>query len=132
MVRMKVIHNEVCAAACCRACRRLPKLRKPLPAPEALPVAKSPPATAAQGEALDQLGLAAMPRRRDGSVIDWGTGVMSAWKPSERDALSALDDFLEIGMLWRHTGRQPSCACQHTAYSTCRMGVAMPCCSRTC
>ena len=100
MGTVKVMHKGGCAAACCRACRRLPKLRKPLPAPETLPVAQLPPATAARGEALEQLGLAAMPRRQDGSVIDWGTGVMSAWKASERDALSALDDFLEIGALW--------------------------------
>jgi hypothetical protein len=55
------------------------------------------------------LGLAAMPRRQDGSVIDWGTGVMSAWKASERDALSALDDFLEIGAHRPHSCCQLSC-----------------------
>lgn len=120
-----------------RACRRLPKLRKPLPAPEALPVAESPPAAAASGEALKHLGLAAMPRRRDGSVIDWGTGVMSAWQPSERDALAALDDFLEIGALCHHTYCQQSCTHRHYVCGRWACGRSdcswwCICCSQTC
>lgn len=41
--------------------------------------------------------LQAMPQRKDGCVVDWGAGLMAAWQPSEGGALSALEDFLEIG-----------------------------------
>lgn len=47
--------------------------------------------------ALEDLGLAAMPRRKDGSVVDWGAPILAAWRPSEAAALSALDDFLQSG-----------------------------------
>lgn len=85
-----------------RACQRLPKLKQPLPPPEALPVAPSPREAAEARRAagslrLGDLGLAAMPRRRDGSVVDWGASILAAWRPSEEDALAALDDFLQAG-----------------------------------
>lgn len=85
-----------------RACQRLPKLKQPLPPPEALPVAPSPLEAAEAHRAagslrLGDLGLAAMPRRRDGSVVDWGASILVAWRPSEEDALAALDDFLQAG-----------------------------------
>ena len=85
------------AALCRRACKRLPKLRKPLPAPAALPVAEDAAAGRAGGLQLQELGLAAMPVRRDGTVVDWGSGIMAAWRPSEQDGIHVLDDFLEAG-----------------------------------
>lgn len=80
-----------------RACKRLPKLKKPLPTPAILPVAKATVAEKAGGLKLEQLGLAAMPLRKDGSVVDWGAQVVGAWRTSEQDALRVLDDFLQIG-----------------------------------
>lgn len=80
-----------------RACKRLPKLKKPLPTPATLPVAKATVAEKAGGLKLEQLRLAAMPLRKDGTVIDWGTQVVAAWRTSEQDALRVLDDFLQIG-----------------------------------
>ena len=44
-----------------------------------MPVADAAP----QGLALDELALAPMPTRTDGSVVDWAAGIRGAWDISE-------------------------------------------------
>lgn len=46
---------------------------------------------ALQGLALDELGLAPMPTRADGSVVDWAAGIRGAWDISEAVWRSADD-----------------------------------------
>lgn len=66
-----------------RASRRLPKLRKPLPAPEALPVGDAPPADAAGGAALEQLGLAVRKPDIDMPVnVSWRRHVETVQNPA--------------------------------------------------
>ena len=68
-----------------RACERLSAPPKPLPALQRVPVADEAP----QGLSLDELGLAAMPTRVDGSVVDWAAGIRGAWDISEAVRLPA-------------------------------------------
>lgn len=41
--------------------------------------------------------MCVMPRRRDGSTIDWGAPIRQAWDFSEAAALSLLDGFIAAG-----------------------------------
>ncbi len=92
-----IMMSPACCA--CRACETLPKLPSPLPPPGKLPVADDHPAERCGGVALEALGLACMPARADGTVVDWGTPLMAAWRCTEAAAIEALDEFLDIGEL---------------------------------
>ena len=56
------------------ACEALGRLPAPLPAPARLPVAPEASAAVFRGLPLASLGLAAMPRRKDGSIGECGCG----------------------------------------------------------
>ncbi|KAG9336928.1 hypothetical protein JZ751_030041 [Albula glossodonta] len=51
-----------------------------------------------QGCALSQLGLARMPRRKDGTVVDWAANIRSSWDFSEDGAQARLDAFFQDGI----------------------------------
>ncbi|XP_030646307.1 uncharacterized protein LOC115826567 [Chanos chanos] len=69
-------------------------LGTPLDAPGALPV----PSVWPQGCPLTALGLARMPRRKDGTVVDWAANIREAWDFSEDGAQARLDAFLQDGV----------------------------------
>ncbi|XP_061578642.1 deoxyribodipyrimidine photo-lyase [Cololabis saira] len=66
----------------------------PLEAPASLPT----PANWPQGVPLDTLGLARMPRRKDGTVINWAANIHKSWDFSEEGAHARLNDFLHDGV----------------------------------
>eukprot|EP00976_Prorocentrum_cordatum_P109977 1195113-Prorocentrum_minimum.AAC.2 len=74
------------------ACRRLPPVAEPLPL--ALPSPPSPEVNlACKGVPLDMLGLSSMPRRSDGSVVDWAEGIRGSWQFGEDAAMHVFDTF---------------------------------------
>ncbi|KAI4902611.1 hypothetical protein NFI96_032932, partial [Prochilodus magdalenae] len=68
-----------------------PPLGTPLDAPCTLPA----PSFWPQGCPLTQLGLARMPRRKDGTEIDWAANIRKAWNFSEDGACARLQTFLK-------------------------------------
>ena len=52
--------------------------------------------------AASELRLITMPKRRDGSVVDWGSRMMQHWDASEASALSQLQSFIDDGPLDRY------------------------------
>ncbi|XP_029909413.1 uncharacterized protein LOC115360575 [Myripristis murdjan] len=77
-------------------CRQNPGsgLGAPLDAPLSLPTPTHWP----QGVCLDRLGLARMPRRKDGTTIDWAANIRSSWDFSETGAHARLEAFLQDGV----------------------------------
>lgn len=75
-----------------RACQSLGPPPSCLPAPTA--ATASAPASWPTTLALDELTLASMPRRKDGSVVDWGVGIRARWTAGEEAALEAADRFV--------------------------------------
>ncbi|KAI2653361.1 Deoxyribodipyrimidine photo-lyase [Labeo rohita] len=69
-------------------------LTAPLDAPAALPA----PSTWPQGCPLVDLGLARMPRRKDGTEIDWAANIRKSWDFSEEAAQAHLEAFLRDGV----------------------------------
>ncbi|XP_068458429.1 deoxyribodipyrimidine photo-lyase isoform X2 [Clinocottus analis] len=69
-------------------------LRPPLDTPVSLPT----PAHWPQGVSLDTLGLARMPRRKDGTTIDWAANIRKSWDFSEEGAYARLEAFLDDGV----------------------------------
>ncbi|KPP67340.1 hypothetical protein Z043_114086, partial [Scleropages formosus] len=65
-------------------------LGTPVETPPGLPV----PSTWPQGCPLAQLGLAKMPRRKDGTTVDWAANIRSSWDFSEEGAQARLRAFL--------------------------------------
>lgn len=50
------------------------------------------------GVSLADLGLARMPVRRDGTVVDWGAPIRRAWGAcSEEEALQMMEGFIAVG-----------------------------------
>ncbi|XP_059191104.1 deoxyribodipyrimidine photo-lyase [Centropristis striata] len=94
-------------------CRQNPGsgLGVPLDRPASLPT----PAHWPQGVSLDSLGLARMPRRRDGTVIDWATNIRKSWDFSEDGACARLEAFLNDGVYRyeKESGRadEPNTSC---------------------
>ncbi|KAL2093757.1 hypothetical protein ACEWY4_011069 [Coilia grayii] len=66
----------------------------PLDAPPALPG----PSTWPPGCPLEQLGLARMPRRRDGTTVDWAVNIRRDWDFTEEGAHARLEAFLQDGV----------------------------------
>lgn len=95
-----------------RACSRLKKPGKPLPPPSSKDVptagqrAFADVCSRAGACQLTDLGLAAMPVAADGHIVDWGAGVIAAWRTSEADALSILEEFLQAGFQSYEVSRQ--------------------------
>ncbi|XP_074489244.1 deoxyribodipyrimidine photo-lyase [Sebastes fasciatus] len=77
-------------------CRQNPgsALGVPLDSPVSLPT----PAHWPQGVPLDTLGLARMPRRKDGTTIDWAANIRESWDFSEEGACARLEAFLNDGV----------------------------------
>lgn len=82
----------------CRACEKLEKPARPLPAPTSLPV----PSEAAidMGMALEDLDILKLPRRADGSTVDWAGPMLESWDCSESAALDLLENFVTTGVSW--------------------------------
>ncbi|XP_065813314.1 deoxyribodipyrimidine photo-lyase [Labrus bergylta] len=66
----------------------------PLDPPVSLPT----PAQWPQGVSLDGLGLARMPRRKDGTTIDWAANIRKSWDFTEKGAHARLEAFLQDGV----------------------------------
>ncbi|XP_063053705.1 deoxyribodipyrimidine photo-lyase [Engraulis encrasicolus] len=66
----------------------------PLDAPHTLPVPSAWP----PGCPLQQLGLARMPRRRDGTMVDWAVNIRRDWDFTEEGAHARLEAFLQDGV----------------------------------
>ncbi|XP_074532963.1 deoxyribodipyrimidine photo-lyase [Halichoeres trimaculatus] len=66
----------------------------PLDPPGSLPA----PVHRPQGVPLDELELARMPRRKDGTTIDWAANIRKSWDFSEEGAQSRLEAFLHDGV----------------------------------
>ncbi|XP_029010334.1 deoxyribodipyrimidine photo-lyase [Betta splendens] len=66
--------------------------------PASLPAAAQWP----QGVSLDTLGLAQMPRRKDGTVINWAADIQKCWDFSEEGAQARLEAFLQDGVYRYH------------------------------
>ncbi|XP_018519383.1 deoxyribodipyrimidine photo-lyase [Lates calcarifer] len=66
----------------------------PLDPPVSLPT----PAHWPRGVSLDTLGLARMPRRKDGTTIDWAANIRKCWDFSEEGAHARLEAFLHDGV----------------------------------
>uniref|UniRef100_A0A3Q1F092 Si:ch1073-390k14.1 n=1 Tax=Acanthochromis polyacanthus TaxID=80966 RepID=A0A3Q1F092_9TELE len=62
------------------------------------PVSLPSPSCWPQGAPLDTLGLARMPRRKDGTTIDWAANIRTSWDFSEDGAHARLDAFLHDGV----------------------------------
>uniref|UniRef100_A0A8C9S5R5 Si:ch1073-390k14.1 n=1 Tax=Scleropages formosus TaxID=113540 RepID=A0A8C9S5R5_SCLFO len=77
-------------------------LGTPVETPPGLPV----PSTWPQGCPLAQLGLAKMPRRKDGTTVDWAANIRSSWDFSEEGAQARLRAFLLDGI---HRYEKESC-----------------------
>uniref|UniRef100_A0A665VE19 Deoxyribodipyrimidine photo-lyase-like n=1 Tax=Echeneis naucrates TaxID=173247 RepID=A0A665VE19_ECHNA len=77
-------------------CRQNPgsALGVPLDPPASLPTPSQWP----QGVSLDILGLACMPRRKDGTTIDWSANIRKSWDFSEEGAHAKLEAFLNDGV----------------------------------
>ena len=83
------------------AVAKLPKPPEPLPAPSRL----CAPTAWPRSEHLSDLGLARLPRRDDGTSVDWARGMRAYWAVGEEGALEALSAFLTAG-IDRFEGRQ--------------------------
>ncbi|XP_013858918.1 deoxyribodipyrimidine photo-lyase isoform X2 [Austrofundulus limnaeus] len=79
--------------SCCRQNSGSP-MGAPLDAPATLPT----PARWPQGVPLESLDLARMPRRKDGTIVDWAANIRQAWDFSEAGAHARLDAFLHNGV----------------------------------
>ncbi|XP_059916089.1 deoxyribodipyrimidine photo-lyase [Gadus macrocephalus] len=62
------------------------------------PVSMPTPSQWPPGDPLDALGLARMPRRKDGTVIDWAANIRASWDFSEQGAHARLEAFLQDGV----------------------------------
>nr|XP_061826430.1 deoxyribodipyrimidine photo-lyase-like [Nerophis lumbriciformis] len=66
----------------------------PLDPPVSLPAPSDWPL----GVTLEELGLARMPRRKDGTTIDWAANIRKSWDFSEEGAHARLEAFLHDGV----------------------------------
>ena len=82
---------------CHRACEKLSKPGKPIPAPTNLPVAKQALKQQAEGLCLEQLGLVKLPRQSNGELVRWDAPILASWDISEAAALRILEDFASNG-----------------------------------
>lgn len=81
-----------------RACEKTGSPPKYQPAPSHA----SGPEIWPDSTALEDLGLARMPVRADGSVIDWGAGIRARWCAGEEAAIRAVDFFVDEKGLERY------------------------------
>ncbi|KAM3920599.1 deoxyribodipyrimidine photo-lyase-like [Leptodactylus fuscus] len=79
--------------SCCKRNASAP-IGTPLEAPSSLPI----PSFWPESVDLDNLNLAKMPRRKDGSEIDWAATIRKSWDFSEDGAYTCLGNFLEDGI----------------------------------
>ncbi|XP_075694794.1 deoxyribodipyrimidine photo-lyase-like [Rhinoderma darwinii] len=79
--------------SCCKRNAAAP-IGTPLEAPSSLPV----PSIWPESVDLDSLNLAKMPRRKDGSEIDWAATIRKSWDFSEDGAYTCLGNFLNDGI----------------------------------
>ncbi|XP_033823666.2 deoxyribodipyrimidine photo-lyase isoform X2 [Periophthalmus magnuspinnatus] len=84
-----------------------PTLGAPLDPPVSLPTPSHWPS----GVPLDMLELARMPRRKDGTIIDWAANIRKSWDFSEEGAHAQLETFLQNGVYRyeKESGRADCC-----------------------
>ena len=70
----------------------------PAPAPSSLPVPSSEEHLQECGDqTLEGLRIFSLPKRQDGSVVDWAGPILEAWDCSEEAALNLLETFVTEG-----------------------------------
>ncbi|KAJ1082490.1 hypothetical protein NDU88_002655 [Pleurodeles waltl] len=79
--------------SCCKRSFPMP-IGATLEAPTALPIPSSWP----DSVNLDQLKLSRLPRRKDGTVVDWAIVIRKTWDFSEDGAYRCLETFLNDGI----------------------------------
>ncbi|KAM5138545.1 deoxyribodipyrimidine photo-lyase-like [Mantella aurantiaca] len=79
--------------SCCEKNSTSP-IGDPLEAPTSLPL----PSCWPDSLELERLDLAKMPRRKDGTVVDWAATIRKSWDFSEDGAYICLGNFLEDGI----------------------------------
>ncbi|KAL8619424.1 hypothetical protein ACOMHN_011775 [Nucella lapillus] len=79
---------------CCRRSPSTQTIGLPVEKPACLPTCGTIPHT----QPLEELGLARLPRRRDGTVIDWARVIRESWDFSEDGAWNSLDQFVDGGI----------------------------------
>ncbi|KAM9302055.1 deoxyribodipyrimidine photo-lyase-like [Gastrophryne carolinensis] len=79
---------------CCERNSSASTIGTPLDAPTSLPLPSGWP----ESLELDDLQLAKMPQRKDGTVIDWAAPIKKSWDFSEDGAYTCLGNFLEDGI----------------------------------
>ncbi|XP_053304990.1 deoxyribodipyrimidine photo-lyase-like [Spea bombifrons] len=79
--------------SCCKRNTSGP-LGTPLEAPTSLPI----PSRWPESSDLSRLNLSRMPRRKDGTVVDWAATIRATWDFSEDGAFRCLTNFLEHGV----------------------------------
>ena len=80
-------------------------LAAPPPPPLPPPPRLAPPARWPRSLALSTLGLARLPRRADGTRVDWAGGIRTFWAAGEAGAAAALQGFLDDAVR-RFEGRE--------------------------
>jgi hypothetical protein len=53
---------------------------------------------ACKGVPLNQLGLVQIPKRADGTPVDWAEGIRDSWHFGEDQALHIFEEFCRTGM----------------------------------
>ncbi|XP_062607632.1 deoxyribodipyrimidine photo-lyase-like [Saccostrea cucullata] len=96
---------------CCRQSSTQP-IGHPLEAPGTLPR----PEQYQISMSLSDLGLAKMPRRKDGTIINWAAPIVEKWDFGENGAWNALELFLSEGV---RKYEKESCRADHL--NTCRI-----------
>lgn len=81
-----------------RACDKLGKQGKPLPAPQKLPVGKQSPVKNGKGLPLEAIGMVTLPKDKTGNLIHWDNSILEAWDISESAAMNRLEEFASEGI----------------------------------
>ncbi|XP_076449244.1 deoxyribodipyrimidine photo-lyase-like [Babylonia areolata] len=79
---------------CCQLSPNTQVIGVPVDKPACLPTCASMP----DSQPLEELGLARLPRRQDGTIIDWARVIRESWDFSEDGAWNAMDLFVDEGI----------------------------------
>lgn len=110
-VGMRGIGSVTHFMACCRQ-SSTQTLGTPVEKPRYIPKYS----TAPDSDNLDDLELAKMPKRQDGTLINWADPIISSWNFSEDGAWEALETFLTQGIK-----KYEKESCRADSINTCRI-----------